>query len=134
MELNWKFIAHIFDNYGAVYINLHHKSIVYMKIYLPVREMSDDWGITKNEAKGELIKFLKYGRICNPGGIRIDKQRNLKDFIMNIRPHIIKKANQVQYIMDNFSFDYHNSNGHFNLEEFQSIKQQEKINSSGGNK
>lgn len=118
--MDWSYIAGFFDGEGNLYIarsrsfkngNVSH--------YITIRIYQDNIDVLE-----QIKQFLGFGQIYKytnkTAELSFNKKKDVQSFLMNIRDKIVVKKQQVDYILNNFTFERESNMG-FNIDEFRKL-------------
>lgn len=115
--MNWDYIAGYFDGEGNLHVTCVKKGEIKKAYQLQIRIYSSD------ERSLKAIKeYIGYGNIflrkkTGVGELTISKKEDCSDFLMKIKNLVILKQEQVQFLLEHYSFERVN-NLNFDLDKF----------------
>lgn len=119
--MNWDYIAGFFDGEGNINVSKTcdykkggHNLVIMIRIYQSSKEVLE-----------EIKAFIGYGSIyCKKSNLVFEltfsKKENVSAFLSNIKDKVILKKEQVNYLLNNYSFNRGN-NPSFDVDKFRSF-------------
>jgi len=115
--MDWNYIAGYFDGEGNLHVTKVRGKGAY---HLQIRIYSSD-----DKSLNAIQKYLNYGKIylrkkTGVGELIIHKKEDCFNFLKNVKDLVILKQEQVQFLLEHYSFERVN-NLDFDLDKFRSF-------------
>ena len=118
--MDWSYVSGFFDGEGNVHVsksrNFKNGDTTF---YIMIRIYQDNIPVLE-----QIRTFLGYGKVYKypnkVAELSFNKKKNVKDFLIHVKDHVLVKKQQVDYVLAHYIFE-RGSNMSFDVDKFREL-------------